>query len=377
MPIYTFSLQAITDQQPLAGDLLRLLGWLAPSPLPRDVLRELPTDLSEDPFAVEEALALLHDYSMITLTRRTVAVHALVQAVARAPDAADPNRTGEAIARARRYATEMLERALPENPLLNISGWSRWRELLPHLRALTDRTPAEGDLCVAGLLVAASGFLQGDGSPATAVSCAQRAVTIYRRLEGSDHPDTLFARSFLASAHRAAGDLDSAAPLHEQLLADHERLHGPDHPDTLTARANLAYLHGLRGQSAAARDLHERNLTDMQRVYGSDHPHTVNARANLAAAYRDLGEVQKAIGLHREAVADSERVHGPDHPETITARSNLACALHLAGDFDAALTLHGRVLADRERLYGHEHHLTDLAREFFQGTRTARDREQR
>ncbi|MCQ0024333.1 tetratricopeptide repeat protein [Streptomyces somaliensis DSM 40738] len=368
--IWQLSLQAITDQQPLAGDLLRLFAWLAPVPLPRDVLEDLHTHLGEDPWAVDEALALLHSYSMITLTRQTVTVHRLVQAVARLPDPADPHRTVRAIATARERATRLLERALPENPLFDVSGWPRWRELLPHLLALTDRTPAEEeDLHTAGLLVAASAFLQGDGHTGAAVECARHAVDIRTRLQGSDHPDTLAARSFLASAHRAAGDLETATPLHQRNLADHERVHGPDHPDTLVARANLAYLHALRGEPARARDLHRQNLTDMQRLHGPDHPHTINARANLAGCHRDTGDLETAIDLYHQAVADYERVYGPDHSETITVRSNLGYAHQLAGDIDAATALFERVLADRERLYGPDHPLTELARQLLDRTR--------
>ncbi|MEV7870386.1 tetratricopeptide repeat protein [Streptomyces sp. NPDC088124] len=383
--IWQLSLQAITAEQPLALELLRLLAWFAPVPLPRDIfdglLDVLRHDLDggpgedpaaapaaapgEEPFAVDEALALLHAYSMITLTRGTVTVHRLVQAVARTPDPADPRRTVRAIATARERAALLLERVLPADPLFDVSGWPRWRALLPHLLALTDRTPADGESPrIAGLLVAASGYLQGDGHTATAIACARRAVDIRTRLQGADHPATLATRSFLASAHRAAGDLDTATALHQRNLADHERVHGSDHPDTLVARANLAYLHALRGELARARDLHRRNLTDLLRVHGPDHPHTINARANLASSYRDTGDLETAVGLHRQVVTDYERVHGPDHSETVTARSNLAYALRLAGDTDAATALFERVLADRERLYGPGHPLTELARGF-------------
>ncbi|MFT2016520.1 tetratricopeptide repeat protein [Streptomyces sp. 796.1] len=372
--IWQLSLRAITTQQPVAGDLLRLLAWYAPDPLPRDVLGGVHEVLGEDPFAVDEALALLHGYSMITLTRQTVTVHRLVQAVARTPDPADSQRTSQAITTARERATLLLERALPQNPLFNVPGWPRWRELLPHLRALTDQTPQdEKGPHTAGLLVAASAYLQGDGHTSTAITCAQQAVDLHTQLHGPDDPATLTARSFLASAHRAAGDLEAATPVHQQNLADHERVHGPDHPDTLVARANLAYLHALRGDLTQARDLHRQNLTDMQRLHGPDHPHTINARANLASAHRDLGDLEVAITLHREAVAAYERVYGPDHSETVTARCNLAYAHRLAGDTETATTLFTRVLADRERLYGVDHPLTEVARQFLADTGGAGD----
>lgn len=373
--IWQLSLHAISDHQPLAGDLLLLFAWLAPAPLPRDVLEGLHDVLGEAPLAVDEALALLHDYSMITLTRRTVAVHRLVQAVARIPDPADPHRTVQRIAAARERAVGMLVLAMPENPLFNVLGWPRWRELLPHLLALTSHQTSAGeeDLHAAGLLVAASGFLQGDGQASSAVGCAQRSVDIYTRLQGPEHPNTLAASSFLASAHRAAGDLETAMRLNQQSLADHERVYGPDHPDTLIARANLAHVYALQGELVRARDLHRQVLTDMQRLHGPDHPHTVNAHANLASTYREMGDLETAIELHHQAVAGYERAYGPDHSETVTARSNLAYAHQLRGDFAKAIALAERVLTDRERLYGPGHPLTELAHQLLEGTYAARN----
>jgi Tetratricopeptide repeat len=53
----------------------------------------------------------------------------------------------------------------------------------------------------------------------------------------------------LVAEYRAAGRLDEAIALHEQVLAACERVLGPDHPDTLHSRHNLA----LAYQAAAAR----------------------------------------------------------------------------------------------------------------------------
>jgi tetratricopeptide (TPR) repeat protein len=377
--IWQLSLQAITDEEPLAGDILRTFAWFAPDPVPR----ELAYEMHEDAFAVDDALALLHAYSMITLTRQSFTIHRLVQAVARIPDPCDPHRTAEAISQARDHAAQLLHAALPENPLFNVPAWPRWRELLPHVLALTDLIGAGHDTpTTAAILLAACGFLQGDGHYAQAIACAHRAVDAYRRLSGPDDPATLTARSFLASAHRAAGDLATATPLHQQNLADSERVLGGDHPETLVARANLAYLYALQDQPARALELHQRNLTDYERVLGPDHPHTLNARANLASCHRALGDLTSAIALHQQSVTDYTRVFGADHSESITARSNLAYAYQLAQDFQQAVPLFEQVLADRERLFGPDHHFTEQAQQLLttaqraasaQASKTAQD----
>jgi tetratricopeptide (TPR) repeat protein len=358
--IWQLSLQDITRQQPLAGEILRTLAWFAPDPIPRDLVY----GLHDDPLTVDDALALLATYSMITLTARSVTIHRLVQAVARVPDPADPNRTPDAISRARDRAERLLLESLPESPLFNVPGWPRWRELLPHVLALAGHVSPDQDTPdTAAILLAASGFMQGDGHYEQAITAASRAVDDYQRMQGPDATETLTARSYLASAYRAAGDMATAGPLHQRNLADCERVLGTDHPDTLIARANLAYLYAWQGQPALALKLHQRNLADHERVHGPDHPHTINARANLASCYRDLGDLPRAIELHQQSVTDYARVFGTDNAETITARSNLAYAYQLAGDLPRAIELHTQVLADRDRLYGPDHKYTQIARQ--------------
>jgi tetratricopeptide (TPR) repeat protein len=359
--VWQLSLEAIESEHPLAGEILRTLAWFSPDPIPRDLVYRIH---EEDPLTVDDALALLHAYSMVNLTSQTVTIHRLVQAVARLADPADPHRTPEAISRAGSRAEKILLESLPENPLFNVDNWPRWRELLPHALALTSHISPEQDTpVIASILVEASGFLQGDGHYNQAIQAAQRAVSSYGEMQGPDSVDTLTARSYLASAYRAAGDLAIAAPLHQRNLADAERALGEDHPQTLVARANLAYLAAMQHDEHRALELHSRNLAASERVNGPDHPHTLNARANLASSYRATGDLDRAIELHERNVADYARVFGDDHAETVTARSNLAYAYQLRGDLDRAIPLHRRVLADRERLYGPDHGHTEIARQ--------------
>jgi hypothetical protein len=111
---------------------------------------------------------------VITLTAQSITIHRLVQAVARIPDPADPHRTPEAITQARDRAIQLLLASLPEDPLFNVSGWPRWRELLPHILALTGHIgPGQDTPATASILLAASGFLQGDGHFDQAIESAR------------------------------------------------------------------------------------------------------------------------------------------------------------------------------------------------------------
>jgi tetratricopeptide (TPR) repeat protein len=358
--IWQLSLQAIVDQQPLAGVILRTLAWYAPDPIPRDLAYQLDTDA----ISVDDALALLAGYSMITLTPDQIIIHRLVQAVARTSDPADPQRTPDAVSQARERAERLLQQSLPPEPLWDVPSWPVWRELIPHVLALAEHVgPGQDTPVTASILMAASGYLQGDGHFGQAIATAQRAVDAYQQIQGPDALETLKARSYLASAYRAAGNLAAAGPLHERNLADSVRVLGEDHQETLVARANLAYLYAMQHDEPRALKLQERNLAVTERVHGRDHPHTLNARAALASTYRATGDLERAITWHEQSAADYARVFGEDHSETITARSNLAYAYQLDGNLDRAIPLHRQVLDDRERLYGADHHYTQIARQ--------------
>jgi hypothetical protein len=72
---------------PLAGQVLRILAWYAPGAIPR----ALPDGLA-DPPAVLRAVGRLAACSMLTAAAGTLAMHRLVQAVTRTPDPGDPHR---------------------------------------------------------------------------------------------------------------------------------------------------------------------------------------------------------------------------------------------------------------------------------------------
>ncbi|MBP2404813.1 tetratricopeptide repeat protein [Streptomyces syringium] len=366
--VWQLTLQAIAARDPLAVDILRTFAWLGPDDVPRD----LAEALDDDPIAVDEALALLHAYSMITLTPLTFTVHRLVQAVARTPDPADPHRAEETIEEARRRAIGLLGAALPEDPLFNVAGRPRWRALLPHIEALADHVPpARDDEETDVIWLLTSAFLQSEVQLDRAVGFAERSMAASQRLHGPDAPRTLASRSVLASAYRAAGDLERAITLHERNRDDCERVFGAAHEETLMARANLAYAHGLAGDVHLAAELHSRNLADCERLLGPDDKLTLVSRNNLASAYREAGDLDRAISLHEQSTADYARVFGPGHPETLTARSNLAYTYQLAGDLTRAIPLHEAVLTARERALGPTHPHTTLAHELLTNARAA------
>ncbi|WP_340682654.1 tetratricopeptide repeat protein [Amycolatopsis coloradensis] len=232
--VWHVTLDHLTDT-PAAGQVLRQLAWYAPDGIPRNLL----AGVVEEP-ELSEALGRLAAYSMITLTADTVAVHRVVQAVTRTPDPADPHRQPADIATARDSTATLLASTIDGLDPLTPADWPAYRTVLPHARALLERTTPDTDTTQTSFLLNELGrYLAGQGDVGTAIGYDTRACDSFQRLNGPDHPDTLSSLNNLAAAYDSAGELAQAIPLYKATLIDSERVLGPDHPITRTIRSNL------------------------------------------------------------------------------------------------------------------------------------------
>ncbi|MFE9617842.1 tetratricopeptide repeat protein, partial [Streptomyces sp. NPDC006384] len=366
--IWDVTLDRVSQIQPEAAGLLRVLAWFAPDHIPTALLPATdPDQNSQDSQdsgdggdgggGMWEGVGVLSAYGMLTVdpAAGTVSVHRLVQAVARTPEPGHPHRTPEQIEQARQHATGRLHTVLPRD-WNNPANWPLWRELLPHVDALARHADTDTDThTTARLLSYAGGFLKDQGTLRRAITYLDRAHTTCLRVLGEDHPDTLTSRNNLAEAYRAAGDLARAIPLFERTLRVRVRVLGEDHPDTLTSRNNLAYAYQSAGDLARAIPLFERTLDDAVRVLGEDHPDTLSSRNNLAGAYESAGDLARAIPLFERTLRVRVRVLGEDHPDTLSSRNNLAGAYRAAGDLARAIPLFERTLRVRVRVLGEDH----------------------
>ncbi|MGI3202571.1 hypothetical protein ACRJ4W_37755 [Streptomyces sp. GLT-R25] len=174
--LWSVTLDAIEAQDRHAVELLQVLSYCAPDPLPRRVLATaLPTRRD-----VDQALGVLAAYSMITLTDRTVTVHRLVQTVLRSttPTPAprpQPRRLWRLLRRSRpapkshpsEAALNLLYAARPSGSPEDVQIWPAWQELLPHMQTVTARnvgmeTPAN----LAALLGQTAFYLTARGQAA-------------------------------------------------------------------------------------------------------------------------------------------------------------------------------------------------------------------
>ncbi|WP_218721619.1 FxSxx-COOH system tetratricopeptide repeat protein [Nocardia sp. MH4] len=352
--VWRVTLDRIATTHPAAAEIMRVLAWYAPDRIPVTLL-----DGVVDQPALQSALGALSAYSMITLdpVTSTVAVHRLVQAVARTPDNDDPQRGTADIERGHSTATSLVRQALPHD-WKSPSTWPTWRTMLPHIDVLAGNTDRENDTAaLADLFLGTAHFLLEQGAAGRAISYAQRSLTARERLHGSNHPDTLPARKALAAAYLEAGHTAEAITMSEQVLRHYEGAPGlgSDHRFTLAARHNLAYAYQSAGQTEKAITLYERLVADCERVLGPDDPSTLSTRNNLASAYLAADRVDDAVTLRERTLRDRVRVLGPAHPQTLLAANNLAGALEEAGRTNDSIALYERLVPVCEEVLGAEH----------------------
>ena len=76
----------------------------------------------------------------------------------------------------------------------------------------------------------------------------------------------------LAALYCTQGQYAQAEPLYKRALAIWEKALGPDHPDVATSLNNLAELYGTQGQYAQAEPLYKRALAIDEKASVPNHP---------------------------------------------------------------------------------------------------------
>ena len=358
------ALSRLAEDAPSAAGLVRLLAFMAPEPVPLNLLLtderaagllgpEAAAEVGPllgDPVAAGDAMAALRRYSLVTPAGDgLVLVHRLVQAITRA------QLTAEEAGQWRQAAAALVELAVPADPELP-AAWPVGAVLLPHVRAVLDLTG--GGMWQIARYLGFSGSYPAARDLSRQIADAHAEDAAY----GPEHPDTLAAHRNLAGWTGRAGDAAGARDQFAALLPLHERVLSPEHPDTLVVRHELAVWTGEAGDAAGASGQLAILLPMSERVLGREHPRTLHARGNLA---RWTGEAGNAAGARDQLAAllpIGERVLGPDHPRTLSARADLAAWTGAAGDAAGARDQLAALLPTSEYVLGPKHPDTLITR---------------
>jgi tetratricopeptide (TPR) repeat protein len=135
------------------------------------------------------------------------------------------------------------------------------------------------------------------------------------------------ARLELAAILQARGNLDEAAKLAADTIAEYEGLEVPEPAGLAWATTTLGRIESAQGQLPAAVARLERAVELHRRAYGATSVPALEAKSALAFALVNKGESARAEILLREIVEDTRRIYGPAHIEVGIAISDLGNAL--------------------------------------------------
>ena len=361
---WALAFDRLASDEPTALDMLTLVAWSGPEPVPLSMLIDHPDVLPDrlqpigtDPLVLARCTAIVQRRGMATVSPHDIQVHRIPAALLRARSRESDTDAGAV------WATTMirlLDRTAPGNVRGNPGGWPLWRRLLPHVLAAAGH-PAALDAVAAEatrLLDRAATYLLTQSEPQAALAAFERSYLIRRDKLGDDHPDTIASASNLALDLWYLGRYARARALDEDTLARRRRMLGQDHPDTLTSASQLANDLFKLGEYPEARGLQYEVLDRRRRILGEDHLDTLVSATFLGWTIWYLGEYQRARQLLRDTYVRSRRTLGEDHPDTLTAASFLGLVLWSLGDYQQAQELQTDTVARGRRVLGEDHHCT-------------------
>jgi tetratricopeptide (TPR) repeat protein len=194
----------------------------------------------------------------------------------------------------------------------------------------------------------------GPDHPEIAVALRRWAESQVRRAEdlapseATNFFGSLYA-DLSAEAYEVSLLLRLTEPLQHRAIAIFERTFGPEHPDVGATRFGLARLLQITGRLADAETLMRGVLADDERRLGADHRDLAATLDRLARLLQHTGRLQDAEAPLRRALAIRERSLGSDHPDVAVNLNNLAQLLLKSQHDGKAEVLLRRALAINEK----------------------------
>ena len=397
----TFSLcfQRVAQMHPLAADILQACAFLAPDSISETIITQAAAELGPtvqelvaNPFALNDALAILRMHSLVSRNTRTktLTIHRLVQVVLKGMMSEQEQRTWQ------KRVLRALARVFPQGE--EAQQWAYSEHLLPHVQMLFEQTN-DWNLTVqeAGHLFENAGrYLLERGVYTQAEHFLKRAQTIFLETVGGGHIDIYRCQQQLALLYSHQGRYVEAEPLLQQVLIFREQTLGKTHSDTSETLNDLAVLSLHLGRYKEAEHLFQRALsiweqkemdgpeiatilnnlgllflnqgrsteaeTILQRTLRIwEHqrfPHPGNwahALGNLALVLMKQMRYHEAEPLLRQALLLQEQELGSTHPEIARCLNSLAALYRQQARYEEAEPLYQRALRICERHFGLMH----------------------
>ncbi len=185
-----------------------------------------------------------------------------------------------------------------------------------------------------------------------AEALSRRAIELYERAFGSDHPETIFPQATLASVHAAREEYTRAEPVFRRILYVAERNWSPSSYDVAVAAGNLALVYMAQARYSLARELFEKSIAGLENNPARANGEVPIAQAGLAVSCAAGGRHRDARMWLEGALAQAERELSPTDDLWPVILERLAMARFFLKDYESGRQMFDRAIALLDVRYG-------------------------
>ena len=139
-------------------------------------------------------------------------------------------------------------------------------------------------------------------------------------------------------------DNDKALDYYEKALGIYERLHGKDHPKIAIAKTNIGFIYSRLELYGDATNNFESALRTWEKIYPQAHPTKAFLLFNLGETYQKVGNAKAANEYFEKAIAMYEQSYGKKHPDIASVFNAVGNVRLSENEFDEALGYFQRAL---------------------------------
>ncbi|MGW4116643.1 tetratricopeptide repeat protein [Actinosynnema sp. NPDC004786] len=364
-----------------AVQLLRILSFLGPEAVPRDLFAHratmLPSELARaarDTLDLDRLVEMLVNTSLVSLDRPGfIRTHNLVQGIVRSTATASATSFAQRLKNLTRFlrdsssrwtekrwidaVSDLLVRAFPGD-LGDLRNWDRCVVMAPHLAMYIEHaTRVKSDFrhldAVSNVLAA---YLHDRGEYPAARVHFERCLRLRQQAFGPRHPDLYGPMYQLAVIAYRLGQFIDSERLVRQLADSARQTLGPDHPETLNAEMQLSIVLSELGHLDTAKMIAERVHSVCLDAYGAEHPDTLRAEHALNCALVELTDDRNEVVKHFTFAVDRlSDEFGDTHFRALKARHNLHRVQAEAGDYSDAKRGYRKLVSIMSDTYGLKH----------------------
>jgi eukaryotic-like serine/threonine-protein kinase len=226
--------------------------------------------------------------------------------------------------------------------------WSRYAEVA--IQRLGGNDELEADRLESFSIIS---WRQGKNDESLAA--LDRAITIYKKVLGKDHPKIAHAMDGVASVYFDQGRIEDSYELDKQALELAERALGASHPQLSVYLNNMGNeLLAVGRYDEALKDL-TRALDLAEKTVGGDHPETVPPLDTMGTVLVSMGRADEAVPLLTRAKTTLERAGRKETPDYAAVLNDLGEAELARGRADLAMPHHLEALAVVDKVLGKDH----------------------